>query len=118
MVKPIKGREALSYYRWSHDRCAVCHRELNEIRDEYPPSFEIHHIIHGCSGRSDEWDNLLMVCPRCHRAIHDGEQKGMPSLTMENVLWAKEKEDGLNVERLNELYFKILPEPKGIEDET
>jgi 5-methylcytosine-specific restriction endonuclease McrA len=116
VVKPIKDKEALNYYRWSHDRCAICHREHNEILNEYPPAFEVHHIIHGCSGRSDEESNLLLVCPRCHRAIHDGKQPGMQSLTMANVIWAKKNEDGLNVERLNELYFKLLPEPKGLED--
>ena len=34
---------------------------------------EVHHIIFRSLGGSDELDNLLTLCEKCHKAIHDGK---------------------------------------------
>ena len=34
---------------------------------------EVHHIIFRSQGGSDELDNLITLCEKCHKAIHDGK---------------------------------------------
>lgn len=34
---------------------------------------EVHHIIFRSQGGSDELDNLLTLCEKCHKALHDGK---------------------------------------------
>ena len=34
---------------------------------------EVHHIIFRSLGGSDELDNLITLCEKCHKAIHDGK---------------------------------------------
>lgn len=34
---------------------------------------DIHHIIHRKKGGSDEHENLVYLCPNCHRLAHDGK---------------------------------------------
>lgn len=38
-------------------RCTICHEKC----------FEIHHIIEQSAGGSDEYDNLIVLCPNCHQ---------------------------------------------------
>jgi hypothetical protein len=33
---------------------------------------DIHHIDHRANGGNDDHDNLIVVCPNCHREIHEG----------------------------------------------
>lgn len=46
-------------------------------------SCDIHHIIQVKNGGSDEMDNLICVCPNCHRNIH---QNGSKFKTIEQLL--------------------------------
>ncbi len=36
---------------------------------------EVHHIQHRSQAGADSEDNLVALCTRCHRAIHDGQPK-------------------------------------------
>ena len=45
--------------------CAFCGRQLLENQG--------HHIIPYSEGGPASTDNILTLCPRCHRAYHNGE---------------------------------------------
>lgn len=47
-------------------RCRSCNR-----RD----GINAHHIKYRSQGGNDEIDNLVSLCVRCHRAVHDGNLK-------------------------------------------
>lgn len=42
--------------------CSICDWNLTRC--------DIHHIIERSNGGSNELDNLILICPNCHRAIH------------------------------------------------
>jgi 5-methylcytosine-specific restriction endonuclease McrA len=44
----------------SGHRCSVC----NE------PNYDLHHIDHLENGGMTEYDNLIVLCPNCHRRVH------------------------------------------------
>lgn len=46
------------------DFCEICGR---------PTSCEPHHIIHRGAGGPDMPENLIQLCPTCHRQAHDGQ---------------------------------------------
>lgn len=57
-------------------------RKLVRERDEFKcrkcgkpegksPKFQLHHIKYRCHGGSNQPENLMLVCPRCHRIIHE-----------------------------------------------
>lgn len=41
-------------------RCTVCNS----------PSYDLHHIDHMENGGRTEYDNLIVLCPNCHRRVH------------------------------------------------
>ncbi len=51
-----------------HMKCELCHKEQEQI----------HHIKEKCNGGTNNMDNLLQVCARCHTWIHtlDMSDKG------------------------------------------
>ena len=64
--------------------------------------FEVHHLIGGANGRSDEACNLLLTCNRCHNgAAHN--YGGEWNLLREHLLWVKMQTPEWNPERLWEL---------------
>lgn len=78
-------------YMESHQRCAVCHwpgwRRGRRL--------ELHHIISG-PGRKDlpGGESWLVLCGRCHHALHHQRLPGYPDLPRGAILAAKEEEDG------------------------
>lgn len=79
---------SLAEYRLTHERCAVCHSRGESWNDK----LEVHHIV----GRhkkevGNDHRNLLVLCRDCHTGYHSG---GGCSLSLGNVLWAKQEEDG------------------------
>ena len=89
---PAKKRERiksmLEAYAIQSSRCAVCWWR------KYRPgrNLELHHIV-GRRGGIDchHHRNLVMVCNECHYGFHSGGQK---SLSLGQILQAKEDEDG------------------------
>lgn len=75
MMKP-GFKEAL--YIAYDGRCALCgYREYGdneEISLEYPQAYgnEIHHIYPVSEGGWSTPDNLILLCPNCHKAAHHG----------------------------------------------
>ncbi len=94
------------------DRCQVCNRPWERSGWR---GLTIHHIIHGCGGRSDEPCNFLLACGRCHDMIHDGQYRDeatkelLPTITLGMVLWIKSRTLVWKPRRLQELYFRKLP---------
>ncbi|WP_432807056.1 HNH endonuclease [Providencia huaxiensis] len=46
-------------------RCPICHQLFRDNDD-----WDIHHVIRRVDGGGDGIDNLMMLHPNCHRAIH------------------------------------------------
>lgn len=97
------------------DRCAVCHWPLS---NSGWPGFAKHHVVFGANGRSDEPENLLLVCHRDHSIIHGARVRDektnelLPDITFGMVLGIKSTTTEWNPERLRELYHQRLPEWK------
>jgi len=96
------------------DRCAVTWRPITK---EIFGGFNVHHLIHGAHGRSDEPANFLLLSYHVHMHYHHGggldpvTKVRMPPLTLENMLWCKSESGEWNLERLTELFDRRLPEP-------
>lgn len=46
-----------------NNQCQVCSLDVIEM-------LEIHHLYPLSEGGGNEWDNLTVLCPTCHKAIH------------------------------------------------
>ena len=82
-----RNRANLEVYAFNSVRCAVCWwRKFRPGR-----RCELHHIV-GRRGKDPHHHrNLIMVCDQCHYGYHSGGEK---SLTLGQILQAKEDEDG------------------------
>jgi hypothetical protein len=85
------GGITIDEYMASHQRCAVCHwpawRRGRRL--------ELHHIVSG-PGRKDlpDGQSWVVLCGRCHHALHHQRIPGYPDLSRGAILSAKEEEDG------------------------
>jgi len=123
-----KNRAVLRDWAEEHDRCHVCGITYDQTFDPqyelWPQGLQVHHIIHGTAGRSDEPCNLLRVCKRCHDRIHEGRQRigrgpWRCSLSLANVLWYKRKATPkeYSPKRLSQLWHRAVPRPQKPEGE-
>lgn len=56
--------------------CEVCNRAAPFIRDsDGTPYLEVHHVVPLHSGGADDLNNVVAVCPNCHREKHFGKNK-------------------------------------------
>lgn len=95
------GRITRDEYMDSHPRCAVCHWPAARRGRR----LELHHIVSG-PGRKDLPDGAswLVLCGRCHHALHHQRLPGYPDLSRGAILAAKEEEDGaVDIARLAQL---------------
>lgn len=101
-----KDKENLEVYAFNSTRCAVCWWR------KYRPgrNCELHHIV-GRRGRDPHHHrNLIMVCNECHYGYHSGGQK---SLTLGQILQAKEDEDG----EVDVVFLAALMGRKGLRED-
>lgn len=102
-TRPVKDRDALQRYADLHYFCAGCGCE------DKPR--QLHHIIGGRGGRSDEAVNLLSLCfDICHPFADNSRNLGV-------VLTWKIRVDGLtaaDLARLAVLHGRTLPTPEPI----
>ena len=89
----------LTAIRYLVDRCQMCGDQRR---------LDVHHIIGGTKGRSDELTNLILICRSCHQSIHSGH------LTLSHVLWHQwaHNRDHLVWTRLACLRRQRLPTPE------
>lgn len=114
----IKDRDLLSSYAARHRRCEMCGASPDSF---WPYGLEIHHIVGGTRGRSDEVTNLIALCSCCHRVIHGDRISwvpGVPStglrprLFRANALWVKQLDGELDMDRLAEIAMGEMPQPE------
>jgi len=91
----------LTSIHYVRDHCQACGSTTH---------LEVHHIIGGTKGRSDELTNLIMLCRHCHQSAH-GAYGGQ--LTLAQVLWHQwcNNRETLSWLRLMLLRRQFLPRP-------
>lgn len=57
--------------------CAICHWSIPEWMPQYSHKetmhgLNYHHIIPSAEGGSSSLDNVIVLCPNCHKAAHAG----------------------------------------------
>lgn len=65
----------ITYY---HYRCEKCGKEFESTCD-------IHHIIPKSQGGTNEHNNLIIVCPNCHRIIHTSDKYSIEFLQERSI---------------------------------
>lgn len=55
--------------------CQLCDEEAPFLDRQGNPFLEVHHIKYLSNGGKDEIDNVVALCPNCHRRIHILEDK-------------------------------------------
>jgi hypothetical protein len=58
----LSSRTASKMLRRAKHPCSICGWDKS--------SCDVHHIIEKCNGGTNDHDNLVCVCPNCHRVIH------------------------------------------------
>lgn len=53
--------------------CQLCERPAPFLKKDGSPYLEVHHIDYLARGGSDTIDNVVAVCPNCHRKMHSLE---------------------------------------------
>lgn len=56
-------------------KCAVCGWSLPAIFEnlhQYQRGCQFHHIVPVCEGGSNTEENLVLLCPNCHKMAHTG----------------------------------------------
>lgn len=85
--KKDRARQHLEVYASQCTRCAVCWWP----RSRAGRRLELHHIVGRRGVDYHHHRNLICVCNECHYGYHSG---GSRSLSLGQVLTAKEQEDG------------------------
>lgn len=50
--------------------CEYCNKKAPFISQKNKPFLEFHHVIYLAKGGSDTVDNVVALCPNCHRSFH------------------------------------------------
>lgn len=58
----------------AHKRCELCNKASPFIDMKGSPYFEMHHLIPLSEGGLDTVDNVVCLCPNCHRELHFGKK--------------------------------------------
>lgn len=53
-------------------KCQICDLDVEEL-------LEIHHILPLSEGGTNEWHNLSVLCPTCHKVVHSFMNKENPT---------------------------------------
>lgn len=59
-------------YERDKNTCRLCGWNMQSWRPDDPRILEIHHIEHHAKGGSNEADNLIVLCSKCHDDLHAG----------------------------------------------
>lgn len=60
---PEKNRIKRELRKRQHGRCAICEEKSKRL--------EMHHIKPRSMGGPDKEENLILLCPACHKDVHD-----------------------------------------------
>jgi 5-methylcytosine-specific restriction enzyme A len=53
--------------------CQACGNEAPFVGKDGEPYLEVHHLYRRGDGGPDQPDNVIALCPNCHRQVHRGE---------------------------------------------
>jgi 5-methylcytosine-specific restriction protein A len=53
--------------------CRGCDREAPFVDENGEPFLEVHHLNRRSDGGADHPDNVIAICPNCHRRVHHGQ---------------------------------------------
>ena len=69
-----RNHAAENIYMAYRSQCAVCgwHLSKAHYHSQMSGGCEIHHITPSAKGGSDDYSNLILICPNCHREAHEG----------------------------------------------
>lgn len=78
--KPHQRVDKIVYYRnpylkelvkyFAEGRCQMCQKDAPFLDKDHKPYLEEHHIKRLADGGSDTIDNVVAICPNCHRKVH------------------------------------------------
>ena len=61
--------------RLANGKCELCHQPAPFKDSKGKPYLETHHVIWLSRGGADSIDNLVALCPNCHRKMHIVDNK-------------------------------------------
>jgi len=65
--------------------CRFCGTTDGEHREEHDTGLHVHHVVPRDDGGTDDPDNLLTVCIRCHRTLEETHSKALKELDRNSV---------------------------------
>lgn len=65
----MRDPKALKEHARKHPACQVCG---STQKIGYRINGGVHHIVYRSRGGTDDPENLITLCTRCHTAVHDG----------------------------------------------
>ncbi|CAH0321842.1 hypothetical protein SRABI84_05298 [Peribacillus simplex] len=75
--------------RVSNGICQLCEKSAPFLDKQGKPFLEVHHIHYLSKGGSDNMENVVAVCPNCHRKIHqlelEEDVKKISTRALENI---------------------------------
>ena len=80
--KPGASRPELSTYAWKRRRAAVRARDKNRcVRcNNSTRKLSVHHVVPAWAGGTDQMQNLVLLCSRCHPLIEPRRPRTQPAL--------------------------------------
>ena len=85
----LSKKEAVRMAKKMKLSCALC--GWNEL------PCEVHHIIAQADGGTDDLDNLIYVCPNCHRILHmDKSRYPLEYLQEHSIIHYKKLKNGVS----------------------
>jgi len=60
-------------HRMADGMCQGCDREAPFVDENGDPYLEVHHLDRRSDGGADHPDNVIAICPNCHRRVHHGQ---------------------------------------------
>ena len=87
ITKKIKlNKELASEIRArANHRCEYCGQETFK-NDQDEGYLEVHHIDFLCEGGKDQKDNLIALCPTCHRRAHSSKEREEFKEELKNIV--------------------------------
>ncbi|MFC3959494.1 HNH endonuclease [Halovivax cerinus] len=58
--------------RWADGVCQGCDEDAPFLTAGGDPYLEVHHLTRRSDGGPDDPDNVIALCPNCHRRVHEG----------------------------------------------
>lgn len=77
LSKQFKRDQYVTRYalKRSGGTCDLCSAQAPFLKENEEPYLEVHHIIPLSKGGTDSPDNVVALCPNCHRKLHHSKNK-------------------------------------------